>query len=260
MYDPYTVLGVGRDATDEEVKKAYRGLSRKYHPDANVNNPNRDKAEEKFKEIQQAYQQIMDQRERGQRGSAYGGQRGGAYGGQRDGGPGNGGFGDFGGFGGFGDFGSFGGFGGFGGAYGGGQTASGTDEETAYQQAAMNYIRSGHYKEAQNVLSQMKTRDARWYYLSAIANSGLGNNVTATEHAKKAVELEPGNLQYRQLLEQLEGGGSWYHSKRAPYGEFGAGQNGLCTRICFTYLLCNLCCGCGGGGLCCGSGIPYGYY
>ena len=44
MQDPYKVLGVSRDASDEEVKKAYRRLSRKYHPDANINNPNKDKA------------------------------------------------------------------------------------------------------------------------------------------------------------------------------------------------------------------------
>ena len=59
MRDPYTVLGVSRNATEEEIKKAYKTLSRKYHPDANINNPNKDQAEEMFKEIQQAYQQIM---------------------------------------------------------------------------------------------------------------------------------------------------------------------------------------------------------
>lgn len=63
MSDPYKVLGIQADATEEEIKKAYRALSRKYHPDANINNPNKAQAEEKFKEIQQAYNQIMKERE-----------------------------------------------------------------------------------------------------------------------------------------------------------------------------------------------------
>ena len=54
MQDPYSILGVSRDASDEDIKKAYRKLSRIYHPDANINNPNKDQAEAKFKEIQQA--------------------------------------------------------------------------------------------------------------------------------------------------------------------------------------------------------------
>ena len=63
MSDPYQVLGVSRDASDEEIKKAYRQLSRKYHPDANINNPNKAQAEEKFKDVQQAYEQIMREKE-----------------------------------------------------------------------------------------------------------------------------------------------------------------------------------------------------
>ena len=63
MTDPYSLLGVDRNASDDEVKKAYRRLSRKYHPDANINNPHKEEAEAKFKEVQQAYQQIMDERE-----------------------------------------------------------------------------------------------------------------------------------------------------------------------------------------------------
>ena len=51
MRDPYQVLGVSRGASDDEIKKAYRTLSRKYHPDANVNNPNKEAAEERFKEV-----------------------------------------------------------------------------------------------------------------------------------------------------------------------------------------------------------------
>ena len=60
MTDPYQVLGISRDASDEEIKKAYRSLSRKYHPDANVNNPNKEQAEERFKMIFQMGQKPKD--------------------------------------------------------------------------------------------------------------------------------------------------------------------------------------------------------
>ena len=73
MTDPYSVLGVDRNASDDEIKKAYRQLSRKYHPDANINNPNKDQAEAKFKEVQQAYDQIVKERERGTSDYGYGG-------------------------------------------------------------------------------------------------------------------------------------------------------------------------------------------
>ena len=55
MTDPYEVLGVSRGASDDEIKKAYRKLSRPYPLDANINNPNKAEAEEKFKQVQQAY-------------------------------------------------------------------------------------------------------------------------------------------------------------------------------------------------------------
>jgi len=60
MKDPYEVLGLKRGASMEEVKHAYRILAKKYHPDMNVDNPLADLAEEKFKEIQQAYDDIMN--------------------------------------------------------------------------------------------------------------------------------------------------------------------------------------------------------
>jgi len=76
MTDPYSILGVPHSASDEEIKKAYRSLSRKYHPDANINNPNKDQAEAKFKEVQQAYDKIMHERQYGSSGTggySYGG-------------------------------------------------------------------------------------------------------------------------------------------------------------------------------------------
>ena len=59
--NPYEVLGIPTNASDDEVKRAYRDLTRKYHPDANVNNPLADLAEEKFKEVQEAYDMIIDE-------------------------------------------------------------------------------------------------------------------------------------------------------------------------------------------------------
>lgn len=63
MINPYQVLGVSQNADMDEVKKAYRKLSRIYHPDANVNNPKKELAEIRFKEIQAAYRQIVEERE-----------------------------------------------------------------------------------------------------------------------------------------------------------------------------------------------------
>ena len=62
MNDPYSVLGVSRDATDEQIKNAYRELARKYHPDNYVNSPMSALAEEKMKEINEAYDMIQKER------------------------------------------------------------------------------------------------------------------------------------------------------------------------------------------------------
>ena len=58
--DPYEVLGVSKDADEETIKKAYRELVKKYHPDKYVNNPLADLAAEKIKEINKAYDMIMN--------------------------------------------------------------------------------------------------------------------------------------------------------------------------------------------------------
>lgn len=249
MYDPYSVLGISRNASEEEIKKAYKALSRRYHPDANVNNPNKAQAEEKFKEIQAAYQQIMKERTSGYSGG-YGGSGYGRSASQ--GGSGStGGYGGQGGsFWGFG--GPFGGFGGF-----GGQGMDTGYEENNYIRSAGNYIRNGYYREARTTLDGMNERDrnARWYYYSAIAHSGLGNNVAALEHAKRALSLEPDNMDYRSLVRQFENGGSWYEQRQAQYGYPTSGVGNLCARWACTFMLCNMCCF--GGGCCGGHGMYY---
>ncbi len=272
--NPYDVLGVRPDASEDEIKKAYKALSRKYHPDANINNPNKEQAEEKFKQVQQAYSQIMDARKHGANGyggSSYGsgtyggygsgyGNSGsygsgnssgsGSYGSNGSGGYNSGGFGDWD-FGGF-DFGGFGNFGGFGTGYGSAGNygnSSNMSEDEMHMRAAANYINNQHYAEALNVLNTISNKNATWYYYSAIANKGVGNNVQALEHARMASSMEPNNATYQQLVRTFESGGSWYTSRQSSYG-------GMPTIICSNPLLacclanlcCNACCaGCGGG-------------
>lgn len=73
MNDPYSVLGISQNASDEEIKKAYRELVRKYHPDNYHNNPLADLAQEKMKEINEAYDAITKERSSGSynRGGSY---------------------------------------------------------------------------------------------------------------------------------------------------------------------------------------------
>ncbi|MBQ1958864.1 MAG: DnaJ domain-containing protein, partial [Firmicutes bacterium] len=112
--DYYEVLGLQKGASDEEIKKAFRKMAMKYHPDRNQGDK---EAEEKFKEVNEAYSVLSDPDKK----SKY--DRFGHAGVDPNAGFGGGGFGDFGGFGGFEDiFNMFGGgFGGFGGGFGGGQ-------------------------------------------------------------------------------------------------------------------------------------------
>lgn len=226
MTDPYEALGLKRGASDEEIKKAYRTLSRKYHPDANINNPNAAQAEEKFKQVQAAYDQIMKEKEQGY--SGYGSTNGYGYGGYEN--YGGSGYGN-----------------GYGNSYGSGQTG----EETNYLNAAMNYIRAGRYNEALNVLSGISRKSAQWYYISAIANNRLGNNVVALDHARRAASMEPGRMEYRALMQQLQGGNSWYDQMSTPYGGMQAMGNDFCCKLCLANMFCNCCLGGRGGMLCC---------
>lgn len=108
------------------------------------------------------------------------------------------------------------------------------------------------------MLSGISDRTAQWYYYSSIANSGLGNNVIALDHVKKAVAMDPGNQQYRVWQQQMESGGSWYQTQQSPYGMPAMDGSNWCLKLCIANLICNMCCG--GGGLCCGGGIPIGRF
>ena len=203
--NPYDILGVARTASDDEIKKAYRALSRKYHPDANVGKPGEKEAEEKFKQIQQAYTQIMKEREQGYQG--YGYQGGGfGYGYQQS-----------------------------------GQTAGG-DSDTVEMQAAANFINNRRYKEALNVLSGIGNRNAQWYYLSALANAGLGNAIEAQEMARQALNMEPGNMQYQMLWQQLQSGRQWYGNMSGGYGRQTVNIDNFCCQMLAMQMFCCWCC------------------
>ena len=196
--NPYEVLGVPRNASNDEVKKAYRQLCKKYHPDSYVDNPLADLAEEKFKEVQAAYEQIMKERE------------GGGYSYSTT-----------------------------------GQTQS-TSQETAELQAVRNFINNRRFHEALNVLSNIGNRTAMWYYYSAIANMGIGNNLVAVDHAKQAAAMEPNNMEYVNFANQMQFRGQQYQNMGYGYGRQSFGTGNLCCDLWCMDTMCE----CMGGDLC----------
>ena len=103
------------------------------------------------------------------------------------------------------------------------------------------------------VLNNISRHNAQWYYLHAIANAGLGNNISAVQDAQTAVNMEPDNMQYRQLLSQLQGGGQWYTDMGQGYGYERAGEDmgKWCCECLAINAMCNCCCYGGRGFYCC---------
>jgi molecular chaperone DnaJ len=205
--NPYQILEVSPNASNEEIKKAYRELSRKYHPDSYVNNPLAELAEEKFKEVQEAYDQIMKEREQGSNPYHNG------YSG-----------------------------------YGQSSYSSSSDTSNAQLNAAANYLNARRYREALNVLAGISNHTARWYYYSAIANAGIGNNIMANEHITQAMNMEPNNPEYTNLYNQLQWQNQRYNSTRYNTGG-GYNAGNLCCDLWCADSLCE----CMGGDLisCC---------
>lgn len=214
IQDPYKVLGVDRNASDDEIKRAYRRLAKKYHPDLN---PDDKEAAEKMQEVNAAYDQIKNPEKYSQPnpGGYYNPFNGSSYN-----------------------------------PFQGQQSYQnpGYEEEDPYQRAAEQYIRFGRYTEALNTLTSCQKRDAKWYYLSAIANDGIGNQVTALEHIRRAVSMDPGNQEYLWILDQMENGGSVYRQQAGNFRGFAMGGS-PCASLCMCYFLQLLCCR--GGIFCC---------
>jgi molecular chaperone DnaJ len=188
MTDPYQVLGVSRDASDEEVKQAYRRLAKKYHPDRN---PGDQEAAKRMQEINAAYEQIKNpDKAHGDPFSGY----------------------------------------------------QQSENEDRYQKAAFQYIRFRRYREALNALQADTNHDAQWYFLSALAHNGLGNQVTALEHIRRAVSMDPDNPMYLQALDAMENGGTVYQQQAGNYRGYAWGGSS-CGSLCMCFLLQWFCCG-----------------
>ena len=147
-----------------------------------------------------------------------------------------------------GGYGGYGNYGGYGGYSAGNNTEYGESRQgDSYQQAAYQYIRYGRYQEAIHVLENCEERDARWYYLSALAHHGLGNQVTALEHIRRAVSMEPDNMEYMRLLNIIEHGGSDYRTHAGGYQGYGRRVVSRCASLMLCWLFNIFCCG----GRCC---------
>lgn len=213
MKDPYQVLGVSRDASEQEVTAAFRRLAKKYHPDLN---PGDDTAQKRMAEINVAYEEIKSGRARYQDYSRP------QAGPQRQG------------YGGYGGFNPFEGF---------GQWQQQTQQRSGPDgfDPVRRYVNAMRYNEALYALSQIHTRSAEWYYLSAVAHYGLGNRVSALNHIDEAVRLEPNNYVYLQARAQIQSQAQGYAQRSHMFGMPSLSSlNTLCLGLC----LARLCCRC----------------
>ena len=199
--NPYEVLGVSRNASIDEIKKAYKELSRKYHPDSYVGNPLSSLAEEKFKQVQEAYDAIMKEKN--------------------------------------GDF-----------NYTDNYNNSGYyNGESGEMAEVYNLLGRRAYSQALSLLDSMPNRNAKWYYYSAIAQVGLGNNLRCMEYARMAVSMEPNNIEYQNLVNRLSFQGNRYGEVRNVYR---GGRSGFddASDLCCKLWLADSLCECMGGDLC----------
>ena len=175
MNDPYSVLGVSSSASDEEIKKAYRELVKKYHPDNYANNPLADLAEDKMKEVNEAYDAIVKMRTQGggyrASGNAGGGQ---SYGGQ-----------------------SYGNQGGY--------------NNVSFQQVRL-LINQNNLGEAERILRSSPSQTAEWYYLMGMIAYRKGWMDDARQNFYTACSMDPGNMEYRQAMNNMnmQGGRGMY--------------------------------------------------
>lgn len=202
MNDPYQVLGVPETATDEEIKKAYRELARKYHPDNYHDNPLADLAQEKMKDINAAYEQITKMRGGGRGGSSAG------YGGYQSGG------------------------------YSYQQYGQSGGSSSVLQQVRIA-IQTGNISRAEALLANYSDHNAEWNFLRGAVCYRRGWMDEAKRYYQTACQMDPSNPEYRQALEFMEHGTQTAY--RPGGGQFGTELCGgnMCLPLCCLWSLCN---------------------
>ena len=195
MNDPYQILGVSEKATDDEVKKAYRDLARKYHPDNYHDNPLADLAQEKMKEINAAYEEINRQRSGGSSGYGRSGYGGTSY--QN---------------------------------YGSQQYYSGSSSSVLQQVRIA--IQSGDISRAEALLANYNDHNAEWNFLRGAVCYRRGWMDEAKRYYQTACQMDPGNAEYRQALDFMENGAqATYHPNGTVFSTNLCGGN-PCLPLC----------------------------
>lgn len=241
--DPYKVLDVPQGASQDEIKKAYRKKAKEYHPDLHPDDPN---ATKKMNEVNEAYDMLTNpqkyeakraqqQRQSEQR-QQYGGNTGGqhTYGGQNS----SGGYRGAGGW--WSDFGDFEDMFGFGQQNSRVSINPKTEPgDSAQVIQAINAINSKQYQKAISILTSIPStgRNARWYYLSSLANHGQGNTVQSLDQMQRASQLDPNNSEYHLILQQFRRAEQTYERNAAGFDRNAVNIQKICLG-CFTIQFC----------------------
>jgi molecular chaperone DnaJ len=202
--NPYEVLGLKEGATKEEIKKSYRELVKRYHPDKHQDNPLGDLAEEKMREINAAYDELMN-----------GNASSGSYGSASSGGS----------------------------SYGQTNSYS-TSGGSAQNNDIRRDINNGDLRTAETKLRNQTVKDAEWYFLYGAINQRKGFYNEAFQGFQMAAQMSPGNMEYRNAYSQLSNQAGMYQRGAYGGGYGGAQNDAccqLCAGMAILDCLCDSC-------------------